>query len=176
MSGICTHILSDVLYNYCLRVRYVIVLLRAQSFIFLKNPGAFKISVFVNILTVATQFLFLRVLRNTSPEWKMSRPWRRFMPIPPEKIMARHQTTISHRGSQVNRTVKQHLPKYVAFMNRVSNNIRKWWTKSSIWEITVDSISSNPSCLSYRRRVPQHFLILTNLLRPRTGFETWNEN
>ena len=93
-----------------------------------------------------------------------------------KKIMAHRRTRISPRARQVNRTVKQLLHKFVVCMNRVSSNTRKWWTNSSIWEVIMVSINRNLNYLSYKRRVLQHFLILTSLLRPRTGFETWREN
>ena len=103
----------------------------------------------------------------------MSRPWTRSMPIPPEENYGtppNHNFTQGQTSqqdsetafTQVCRLYEQSQQQHQEMMNQFIN--------------TVVSINRNPNYLSYKRRVLQHFLILTSLLRPRTGFETWREN
>ena len=112
--------------------------------------------------------------KNTSPEGKMSRPWTCSMPIPPEENYGappNNNFTEGQSSQQDSETTftqvcclyEQSQPQHQEMMNQFIN-------------MGNHSINSNPSCLSYRRRVPQHFLRLTNLLKPRTGFEIWREN
>ena len=106
----------------------------------------------------------------------MSRLWTRSMPnqpeenygTPPNHNFTQGQTSQQDSETaftQVCRLYEQSQQQHQEMMNHVIN-----------MEITVDRISSNPNCLSYKRRVAQCFLILTNLLRPTIGFETWREN
>ena len=106
----------------------------------------------------------------------MSHPWTRSMPnqpeenygTPPNNNFTQGQTSQQDSETaftQVCRLYEQSQQQQLEMMNQFIN-----------MEVTVVSISSNPNYLSYRRRVLQHFLILTSLLRPTTGFETWREN
>ena len=106
----------------------------------------------------------------------MSRPWTRSMPNQPEENYGtppNHNFTQGQTSQQDSETAftqvcrmyeqsqQQHQEMMNQFINMGSN---------------VVSINRNPNYLSYRRRVLQHFLTLTSLLRPTTGFETWREN
>ena len=154
---------------------YWAVLLHAQSSIFLEKSWSlwkFRLCKFIYFC----HSVFLMSSAKIPQSGKCLVPGLVPCQVRRKKIMVPRQATTSHRGSQVSKAVKQHFLKYAAFMSKASNNIKRWWTMSSIWEIAVDRISSNPNCLNYKRRIPQRSLILTNLLRPMIGFETLKGN
>ena len=153
---------------------YWAVLLHAQSSIFLKNVGVLKFPPLQNYLFCHS--VFLMSFTKIPQSGKCLVPGLVPCQVHRKKIMVPRQVTISHRGSQVSKAVKQHFLKYAAFMSKASSSIKKWWTMLSIWEITVNHTSSIPNCLNYKRHVPQRSLTLIDLLRLMIGFETLKGN
>ena len=122
MSGMCTHILSDVLYNYGLCVRYV-----------LSGPSPCAIKYFLKKILefrlcktiYFCHSVFLMISAKIPQSGKCLVPGLVPCQVRRKKIMVPRQVTISHRGSQVSKAVKQHFPKYAAFMSKASSSIRK---------------------------------------------------
>ena len=172
----CTHILSDVLYNYDSRVRYVLSSPSpcAIKYFSWKILESLKIPPLQNYSFCHS--VFLMSFAKIPQSGKCLVPGLVPCQVRRRKIMVPRPVTISHRGSQVNRAVKQHLPKYAAFMSKASSSIKKWWTMLSIWEITVNHTSRIPSCLNYKIHAPQHSLTLIDRLRPMIGVETLKGN
>ena len=106
----------------------------------------------------------------------MSRLWTRSMPIPSEENYDAQPSNEFTQGqssqsgnesalSQMCRLYEQSQQQHREIMNQVINMGNHHGQYRNI-----------PSYLSYRRHVLKHFLTLTNLLKPRTGFEIWRGN
>ena len=173
MSGVCTHIRSDVSYVCVSRVRYV-----------LSSPSPCAIKYFFlgnswGLLNFCLCKIFL-VPHSSSHEFCKIIPQsgkclvRGLVPcqIHRKKFMEHRQATTSHRGSLVNRTARQPYLKYAAFSNKANSNTKKWWITSSIWEITVSHTNRTPSCLNCRRHALQRLLTLIGHLKLMIGFVT----
>ena len=107
----------------------------------------------------------------------MSRPWTRSMPnqpeenygTPPNHNFTQGQTSQQDSDTaftQVCRLYEQSQQQHQEMMNQFINmgsNSGQYQQQSKLSEL-------------HKKRVLQHFLILTSLLRPTTGFETWREN
>ena len=106
----------------------------------------------------------------------MSRPWTRSMPTQPEENYGTPQNQnftqgqTSQQGSetaftQVCRLYEQSQQQHQEMMNQfinMRNHRGQYQQQSKLSEL--------------QKTRPQHFLILTSLLRPRTGFGIWKEN
>ena len=125
-SGMCTHILSDVLYNYGLPVRYV-----------LSGPSPCAIEYFLEKSWSLSKFRLCKIiyfchsvfLMNSAK--KIPQSGKCLVPglvpcqVRRKKITVPRQVTISHRGSQVSKAVKQHFLNCAAFMSKASNSIKR---------------------------------------------------
>ena len=130
MSGLCTHILSDVLYNYRPRVRYVMSSPSpcASRFVFLSKPSY----LFLSASFMHLWFYFCDSFRFSYGFYKIYPQSEKCLvlglapcQLHQRKIMIHNPATSSLRDSQANRAVNRHFHKCAAFMNRVSNNIVK---------------------------------------------------
>ena len=106
----------------------------------------------------------------------MSRPWTRSMPTPPEENYDAQSSNKFTQGqssqqdsesalSQMCRLYEQSQQQHQEMMNQVinmGNHHGQYQQQSKLSEL--------------QNTRPQTFLILTNLLRPRIGSETWKEN
>lgn len=171
----CTHILSDVLYIYVSRVRYVLSSPPCAIKYFLEKSWGLLNFCRCKIFLVphSSSHKFCKIIPQSGKCLV-----RGLVPcqIHRKKFMEHRQATTSLRGSLVNRTARQPYLKYAAFSNKANSNTKKWWITSSIWEITVSLTNRIPSCLNYRRHVLQRSLTPIGRLKPMIGFETSKEN
>ena len=130
MSGLCTHILSDVLYNYRPRVRYVMSSPSpcASRFVFLsKLSYLILFASFMHFMDLFLRLfpLFLWVLQIYPQSEKCLVLGLAPCQFHQRKIMMHNPATSSLRDSLANQAMNRHFHKCAAFMNRVSNNIAR---------------------------------------------------
>ena len=139
---------------------------------FQKLPWSLKMCFVCDFIDFCDSPSCLTSSQNISPEWKMSRPWTRSMPNQPEE---NYGTPQNHNFTQ-GQTSQQDSETTFTQVCRLYEQSQQQHQEMMNQFINMGSINHNPNYLSYKRRVLQHFLILTSLLRPNPGFETWREN
>ena len=106
----------------------------------------------------------------------MSRPWTRSMPIPPEENYDAPPSNEFTQGQSNQQGSESALSQMCRLYDQSQQQHREMMNQVINMGNHHGSISRIPSYLSYRRHVPKHFLLLTSLLRPKTGFEIWRGN